>query len=195
MDGRTGKHPGSGGERVSHTSSEHRSRFIPAAGSAFILARMTQNDLMVAIETGRKTFLAVFKRARTCTNPKCRRKGFCHVGWWSPPPPNPFHHPTGSCPVMEEAEWKTIALGITRNWQRLQAHYKVLDAREAAAGTVPEKDPYEHLKPQGSPPMGLAQILFSEPTDTGYDWPPDYELGWQGWYERQFRKMAARKRG
>jgi len=156
---------------------------------------MTQRDLMAAIEAGRKTFLGVFKRARTCTNPKCRRKGFCHAGWWSPPPPNPFHHPTGGCPVMSEAEWDVIHLGIARNKQRLQAHYKWLDARDAAAAVKAKADPHAHLKPQGSPPMGFAQILFSEPTDTGYDWPPDYELDWKGWYERKMKKMAGRKRG
>ena len=157
---------------------------------------MTQSDLMAAIEAGRKTFLGVFKRARTCTNPKCRRKGFCHAGWWSrSPPPNPFHHPTGGCPVMSEAEWDVISLGIARQNQRLRAHYKWLDARDRAAGVKAKADPHAHLKPQGSPPMGFAQILFSEPTETGYDWPPDYELDWKGWYKKQMKKMAGRKRG
>jgi hypothetical protein len=30
--------------------------------------------------------------------------------------------------------------------------------------------------------MGFAMILFSEPTDTGYQWPKGYDLGWREWY-------------
>jgi hypothetical protein len=38
-------------------------------------------------------------------------------------------------------------------------------------------------------------ILFSEPTGTGYQWPPQYDLGWREWYEKQVAKMGRKKRG
>ena len=66
-----------------------------------------------AVDAAWAMLVGVFERAHTCSRPKCRRKGTCLAGWGRPgAEPHPLFAPTGGCPVMNEAEWEVVQLGV-----------------------------------------------------------------------------------
>src|SRR5688500_16156307 len=73
---------------------------------------------------GRFALAIVSGRARTCPRRTCGRSRRCLARFGGPGVA--LHDETGDCPIMSEAEWRCVSLGIRGNWSLLGPYQAAL---------------------------------------------------------------------
>lgn len=168
---------------------------IPGLRTGRILSPMFDPRQMAAeVAAAKEMFLGVFARAKGCTNPLCRRRGVCLAGWTAELRKNRLYHPTGGCPVMDEAEWTVIQLGIIRRRQIVEAEPDVAPPTPKAESGRGGSGAGPDVRPAKAGPerlLGFAQFLWMERRGDGmWVWPA--RLTPRSWEERGPMRRGAR---